>query len=101
MNDVTPPLPEPQGEPVELTTFRTVYKHPSRIPAIVPPVFNPPEVPVVLFERFPAAAIIEAVNEGNCPAGRVPVVISLALTTTFDERAWPFTVVVFATAPVT
>lgn len=45
----------------------------------------------------PAGLVTSPVCAGSADAGNTPVVRSLALTVTFEDRAWPLTVVVVGT----
>jgi len=56
-----------------------------------------PAVPLVLAALLGISPLTKA---GSCACGKVPVVMSLALTVTFDDRLCPFTVVEVLTRDV-
>ena len=50
--ELTAPLPDPHGLPVEPTTLDAMFKHPLLKPAIVAPLAKPAAVPVVFAALF-------------------------------------------------
>ena len=105
ITDVEPVTKQVQVRKLSLRTYAVVANLAELSPApcvvaVVP--FGSAGVPLrfaavpLVFAAF--AGISPLTSAGSCACGSVPAVMSLALTVTFADSAWPFTVTVFGTS---